>query len=167
MKGTSQWWHISRGAISIIIFASLIGIVVNLTFVVKVLRGEKTFRAEQRIEDIINKTGLTSITLSEAKRAFDENSVVFVDSRNGDEFAEGHISGAVNIPWEEFEIRSSELLVHIPEHIPLITYCGGSCESSAELAEALVEMGYTEISILLNGWQLWIEADYPVESEKR
>ena len=163
MKEPSQWWPILRSAVYIVFAASLIGIVVNLTFVVEVLQGEKTFIPEQRIENIIDNTGLTSITLSEAKKAFDENSVVFLDSRNKEEFAEGHILGAVNVPWEEFERRSYELLERIPENIPLITYCGGGCESSAELAETLVDLDYTEVRVFINGWPSWVEAGYPIE----
>ena len=163
MKETSQWWLIVRDAAYIAIAASLIGIVVNLTFVVDVLKGEKTFSPEQRIKHALEQTDIDSISLVEAKRVFDENSAVFIDSRSEDEFALGHIPGAVNIPWDEYETGHSDLLDRVPDAMPVITYCGGGCESSIELAEALLHMEYKEVKVFLNGWPSWVKANYPIE----
>lgn len=166
MKWQSEGWHIIRGAGCIIVFASLIGAGVNLPFVMDVLQGEKTFNAEERIEAVLQNAHLVPITLADARRAFDENSAIFVDSRSEEEYAEGHIPGAVNLPWVELDTLNPDLLDRIPGGLEIITYCGESCESSAELAEALVGLGYTEVKVLLNGWPLWVEAGYPMESLK-
>lgn len=166
MKQKSEWRPIFRGAGCIIAVASVIGIGVNLSFVLDVLQGEKTFNPEQRIETVLQNAHVEPITLAEAKRAFEKSSAIFVDSRSKEEYVEGHISGALNIPWEEFETLDFDLLDRLPEDMAIITYCGGGCESSAELAEALVEMGCTEVKVLLDGWPLWVEVNYPVESSQ-
>lgn len=162
-KNNVHWGPILRGAGYIIVLASLIGIVVNITFFIDVLQGEKTFDPKKRINEVIEHTAVQSISLSEAKKAFDEHGAIFIDSRNEKEYDAGHIPGAVSIPWEEFEIDATEYVHRIPVGSPIITYCGGGCESSAELAQALVELEYSEVCILVNGWPLWLEAGYPVE----
>jgi len=166
MEGRSHWGHILRGAGWIIVCASLIGIVVNLSFVVDVLKGEKTFNAEERVEEILRNSRVKRITLAEAKRFFDETTAIFVDSRSDEEYADGHIPGAVHMPWEEFDTFSGDLPAFIPRGTTIIAYCGGSCESSAELADALAELGYPEANVFLDGWPLWVEAGYPVETLK-
>jgi rhodanese-related sulfurtransferase len=45
--------------------------------------------------------------------------VVIVDVRSKEEFAAGHIPGAVSIPWEEIDNRYREL----PRDKEIITYC--------------------------------------------
>jgi rhodanese-related sulfurtransferase len=158
-----RWWSIIKGAGGIIALASLLGILINVTFLIDVLKGEKTFNPEKRINDVIDRSGATSISLPQAKQAFDDNSALFVDSRSEEDYAAGHIPGAVNVPWEEFGANEAEYLIHIPSDVPIITYCGGSCESSAELAEALIGLDYREVHIFVNGWPSWVEASFPIE----
>lgn len=45
--------------------------------------------------------------------------IVIVDVRRKEDFDEGHIPGAVSIPWEEIEARYTEL----PRDKEIITYC--------------------------------------------
>jgi len=45
--------------------------------------------------------------------------IVIVDVRGKEDFDEGHIPGAVSIPWEEMEARYTEL----PRGKEVITYC--------------------------------------------
>ena len=164
MDQNVRWVSVIRGAGCIIALASLAGIAANVPFLVDVLKGEKTYDAEARIQRIVERSHLPTTSLSQAKEAFDHHSVLFVDSRSEEDFTAGHIPGAINIPWEEFELNAAECLQRIPASLPLIIYCGGGCESSAELAEALSEMGYSEVSILVNGWPSWVEAGYSIES---
>jgi 3-mercaptopyruvate sulfurtransferase SseA len=59
------------------------------------------------------------ISLDDAKKAFDDNSAVFVDVRSATSFAESHIPGAVNIPLSDINTRSGEL----DPNEWIITYC--------------------------------------------
>ena len=72
-----------------------------------------------------------------------------IDVRTPEEFAEGHISGALNIPVEVLEARLSE----VPRDKPVVVYCR-SGNRSAEAAQILVNTGYTSIRDLggLNSW---------------
>lgn len=59
------------------------------------------------------------ISLADAKKAFDEGNVVFVDTRAEFQYREEHVKGALNIPAETFETRYAE----VPKDKKIITYC--------------------------------------------
>jgi hypothetical protein len=61
------------------------------------------------------------ISLGQVKEKLDAGGeLVIVDVRSKEDFDEGHIAGAVSIPWEEMETRYTEL----PRDKEIITYCG-------------------------------------------
>jgi rhodanese-related sulfurtransferase len=72
-----------------------------------------------------------------------------LDVRNPDEYAAGHVAGAVLIPLGELAARQNE----IPEGDPLYVICavGGR---SLTATRALVEAGYQAVSVAggTNGW---------------
>ncbi|MCB0689723.1 MAG: rhodanese-like domain-containing protein [Saprospiraceae bacterium] len=57
--------------------------------------------------ETILKNNLTNATISytvaDARKVIKENSAVFVDVRTEEEYQDGHIEGAVNIPFELLE----------------------------------------------------------------
>ena len=59
------------------------------------------------------------ISLAEAKKAFDEGNVVFVDTRAEVSYKAEHVKGALNIPAEAFQTRYAE----VPKDKKIITYC--------------------------------------------
>jgi len=59
------------------------------------------------------------ISLADAKKAFDEGNVVFVDTRAEVQYKQEHIKGALNIPAEAFSTRYSE----VPKDKKIIAYC--------------------------------------------
>lgn len=79
-----------------------------------------------------------------------------VDVREVDEFAAGHVPGAVNLPMS----RLGELLDQLPEgSFDVICHLGGR---SAQVVAALEARGYDATNVD-GGTQDWIEAGYPVE----
>jgi rhodanese-related sulfurtransferase len=105
------------------------------------------------------------IPLDEAEGLFFARSAIFLDARAGDLFAEGHIEGAVNLPWDEFEQSFDRVMAHIPRETSLVTYCDSeSCGLSKDLAMALLAKGYGNVRVLVNGWTLWQEKNLPIET---
>lgn len=105
------------------------------------------------------------IPLDEAEMLFFDRSAFFLDARLEDQFAEGHIEGALNLPWDEFEQRFDQVMADIPRETTLVTYCDGeSCGLSKELAMALLAKGFTNVRVLVNGWTLWQEKNLPMET---
>lgn len=85
----------------------------------------------------------TSISMEEAKEAFaQEGSYVIVDVRRADEYAQGHIPGAINIANEEIidddpaELSDKDQLIYV--------YCR-SGRRSQEAAAKLAALGYSNV----------------------
>lgn len=59
------------------------------------------------------------VELAEAKTAYDTGSALFIDVRDADAYAAGHIPNALNIPLADIAAR----LVELDPAAPAITYC--------------------------------------------
>ncbi|WP_180901597.1 ArsR/SmtB family transcription factor [Martelella soudanensis] len=85
--------------------------------------------------------------------------VTVLDVRPSDEFAVGHVPGAVNIPLNELETRLAEL---DPDH-EIVAYCRGPwCVLSFEAVAALRARGF-KVRRLEDGLPEWRAAGLPVE----
>ena len=72
----------------------------------------------------------------------EEKNYIILDVRRPDEYSEGHIPNAINIPNEE--ISASEIR-ELPDRAQLILVYCRSGRRSKEAAEKLVKLGYTNI----------------------
>ncbi len=106
------------------------------------------------------------ISLVEAKKLFLRQAAIFIDARPDDDYEKGHIKGARSLPLHEVDQRLMTVTQDISTDTPIITYCDGeSCELSHDVANFLVDMGFSNVRILINGWTKWKEADLPIEKE--
>lgn len=103
-----------------------------------------------------------AISLAEAESFFYAEAALFLDARSALDFADGHIEGARSLPWEQFEALADEVLREVGPETIIITYCdGNSCNLSKELALALMDRGYVNVRVLVNGWTVWQERSLP------
>jgi len=106
---------------------------------------------------------LVSITLQQAKTLFDRDQAVFVDARPEFEYAEGHIPGAINIPFDEVEYYGSAI-ASLDKHKPLVVYCAGeSCDLSIHLGELLAKKGFNTVRVFFGGSVAWQRAGFPFD----
>ena len=85
----------------------------------------------------------TQITMEEAKRVFQEpGDYVILDVRWVDEYAAGHIPGAVHVANESITDTQPEALPD--KHQRIYVYCR-SGNRSKQASEKLVQMGYTNV----------------------
>jgi len=101
------------------------------------------------------------ISLQDASVLFASKQAVFVDARDADSYAQGHIQGALSLPLysftEEFPAVHDQLTGKT-----VITYCDGEhCQLSREVADQLKAAGLQGVLVLKNGWTLWQEAGLP------
>ena len=88
-------------------------------------------------------SGYRQISMDEAvKMMRDEKDYIILDVRRPDEYAEGHIPGAINVPNEE--IGTTEI-AELPNKSQLILVYCRSGRRSKEAYEKLVKLGYTNI----------------------
>ena len=92
------------------------------------------------------------------------DAALIVDAREREEFAEGHLPGAVNVPYDD-AMRDPALVRSLEPHDrPIIVYCsGGSCESSRYLAELMVrDFQLKRVLVYEGGFPEWAAAGKPV-----
>jgi rhodanese-related sulfurtransferase/DNA-binding transcriptional ArsR family regulator len=89
-----------------------------------------------------------------------DKSVLLLDVRPEDEFAQGHLPGALNIPLPQLGKRLSKL----PKRAQIVAYCRGPyCVLSFEAVAALRAKGY-DARRLEDGFPEWKAAGLPVGS---
>lgn len=109
------------------------------------------------------------IRTPEVKALFEHNpKPMFIDVREPDDFAAGHIPSAVNIPVEDISAKWNTL----PKDRILIFYEGGDrggspddvCAFSRAAARVLLEQGYpkSNVKVYQDGLQGWRKAGLPV-----
>ncbi len=84
---------------------------------------------------------------------------VVLDLRPPEEYAAGHVPGAVSIPLPELEARLSEL----PEGVRVVAYCRGPYCAMAPQGVALLRRLGREASRMEDGFPEWALAGLPVE----
>lgn len=102
--------------------------------------------------------GYKRVNAEEAKTMMDENSdYVILDVRTQSEYDEGHIPGAVLLPYDTVPEKAEQVL---PDKAQLIfVYCR-SGNRSVKASESLVKLGYTNV-VEFGGIKSW-----PYEIEK-
>jgi rhodanese-related sulfurtransferase len=103
---------------------------------------------------------LEAISREELQSLMQKDSVTLLDVRPADEFALGHLPGAMNIPVEELERRLAEL----PPEQEIVAYCRGPyCVLSFNAVAALRAKGL-RARRLENGFPDWKAAGLRVET---
>jgi rhodanese-related sulfurtransferase len=103
-------------------------------------------------------------SVSAAKKIYDLGKALFVDARSVASYTEGHVKGAISFPIGEFDIQIDDFLNRFTVDQPMVTYCSGrTCEDSHRLAQMLVEFGYKNVSVMLDGFPGWKAKGYPIE----
>jgi rhodanese-related sulfurtransferase len=145
---------------AILLVAAAIGLMVNLIRPDPLpLVGDWSQEARMRLE--LGKSIV--ISLEGSLEFFFNKKAVFLDARSPELYERGHIEGALNLPWEDFEKRFREVLKGISHDAVLVTYCDGEgCSQSHDLSLALFKEGYNNVRVLVGGWRLWQEAQLPV-----
>ncbi len=107
--------------------------------------------------------GAETIDATQAKALYDQGAV-FVDLRNEDDFAKGHIAAAINMNIAGAFNRNM-IEQKIPKDQTVIFYCYGvHCLRSYTACVRAVSWGYQKVKYFRDGLPTWIAADYPIES---
>lgn len=102
---------------------------------------------------------LDPISRTELVKRLREKSVTLLDVRPEDEFALGHLPGAINIPLKALERR----LAQLPRNREIVSYCRGPyCVLSFEAVALLRERGF-KIRRFEDGFPEWAAHGLPVE----
>lgn len=123
------------------------------------LAGARLAEVEQIVRRYVEGGGgLEPVTHSELLARMRRDDVVVLDVRPSDEYASGHIPGAVSVPLEELERR----LASLPRNAEIVAYCRGPyCLLAPRAVELLHERGF-RARRLEDGLPEWRLAGLPV-----
>jgi rhodanese-related sulfurtransferase len=96
---------------------------------------------------------------TEAVQCMNREKGVVVDVCGDDEFAAGHISGALHVPLDQLEQRLTSVAKN--KSTPLIMVCASGMRSKRAQAVAQ-KLGYEKVHSLQGGLKAWKEANLPV-----
>lgn len=101
-------------------------------------------------------TSMPSLTIDEL---FDEQAAgktpFLLDVRRDQEFASGHLKGAVHIPLSDLSSR----ILEVPKDKPIVVYCRSGARSSRAM-KLLMSKGYDNLRNLTGGilaWRIYCE----------
>lgn len=91
-----------------------------------------------------------------------ERDAVFVDLRVKNNFDQGHVPGAVNIPFYNFNDKSLAKVARKDQEV--VFYCYGIyCEFSGIASNRALIWGYQKVYYFMRGYPAWLDAGFPVE----
>ncbi|MBZ0092350.1 MAG: rhodanese-like domain-containing protein [Sulfuricellaceae bacterium] len=117
--------------------------------------------------------GATVVDAAKAKSLMDSGVKLF-DTRVANEYAEGHIKGAINIPYKEKSAKSPDFdasqdsfdLSKLPsdKNTPVIFQCNGpECWKSFKSAHVAIKAGYKKVYWFRGGFPEWKAKGLPTE----
>jgi len=92
------------------------------------------------------------------RQAKGDPSLFVLDVRTPEEYAAGHVPGAVNVPYDQVASR----LAQIPKDKDVVLYCK-SGRRAGLAADVLAANGYTKLEHLQGDIQAWLQDGRPVE----
>jgi len=88
------------------------------------------------------------------------NSVVIVDVRTPEEFQQGHVPNAINVPLSD--IIDDPAILSTSKEKAIVLYCRSGYRAG-KAAEALQKEGHQNLRHLKGDMQAWLKAGLPVE----
>ena len=121
-----------------------------------------TEEIKEEEEEISAFTEPAAITLEQAYKLYNTG-VIFIDARDESDFLAGHITNAINIPFDDYD-NHMQKLKQLSKKKPMVIYCAGTdCDLSHLLANLLFEQGFKQVYVFFGGWIEWTNANYPIE----
>ncbi|WP_235559651.1 rhodanese-like domain-containing protein [Methylophilus sp. Leaf416] len=103
--------------------------------------------------------GSTLLTVTEAVMLMSRKQVLVLDVREPDEFKQGHLQGARNIPLSQLATRVAELEKFKDKPVLLVCERGNRTRAAVKV---LREKQFSALHQLKGGMQAWIEAKMPL-----
>ncbi len=102
------------------------------------------------------KTAIREISLQEAEVAIQQADVL-IDVREADEYAAGHLPGAVLLPRGLLEFKLSGTPTLASRDLKVVLYCKTSGRA-ALAAQTMHSMGYLNVQSIAGGFDAWVAA---------
>jgi rhodanese-related sulfurtransferase len=146
---------LSLKTVTIIIISVLCGLIYNAN----------SDNSISLIYEPLNLESGSYLTIEQTMTLLKEGRSIFIDTRYKEEFLEGHLTNAINLPANTPREELMDYLKSIPKDQQIVTYCSRStCNSSRRLAGFLTYLGYKKVYIYLEGYKEWKANNFPIEN---
>jgi rhodanese-related sulfurtransferase len=108
-----------------------------------------------------------TVGLPEFHAAVEARNALILDARPLVFFERGHVPGAFNLARDDFarDYRHLSPVLKAAIDKPIIVYCsGGDCHDSRLVANALLSLGFNNVSVFTGGWEAWSAAGLPAST---
>lgn len=110
----------------------------------------------RQVEERAAKQKIDVIPLAVALEKFQTGNNYFIDARSAKDFDQGHIAGAVSIPFESLDEKFMILVELIDASGELVVYCSNrECDDALLLAIELQAIGASNLVLYIDGFDLW------------
>lgn len=157
MKEKQKFIKFIRELMSVVFFALSYSIIYTL-----IVYGNFNFidlarnKSKQNLETVIEE-----VSIEKARNNF--NKAIVIDARKKENYLDGHIPGAINIPVIDFD-NYIEKIIDLPQDTLIIIYCESiHCNFSHQLAEKLQMFGFKNLWIINEGFEGWLNRKLTVE----
>lgn len=100
------------------------------------------------------------VPVAQAEEAL-RNADVLIDVREPDEYAAGHIGGAINLPRGLLEFKLSGNPALERRDLAVVLYCKTSGRAALS-AVSMQAMGYLNVTSIAGGYDAWVASGHPV-----
>jgi len=135
------------------------GLIYTVTFSEQLLLGEVETSEKQDDITYVSLEVLQNVIQSKSK-------ILLIDGRSESAYHEGHIPGAVNVPYIQRDYFFKKFLADVARETPIIVYCSGeNCNTSVKLARSLSgEFGFIHVQVFEGGWEKWVKEKNPIQT---
>ncbi len=163
MNLNKTWKSVIGTTVAVYLLSFILGVAIHALTTGTSTDG-KVILPESYIQQI---SALKTITVEDSYKDYTEENTVFIDARDNAEYNEGHIKGAINIPYDRFQQYYPQYEKLFTKNKKIITYCHGiGCGLSVDVAKDLIALGYTNVFVMTEGWPGWMNANLPISVGK-
>ncbi|HEY9223049.1 rhodanese-like domain-containing protein [Variovorax sp. N23] len=109
---------------------------------------------------LIRGTGGGSLTAQGAVQLINRERAVMIDVRDAAEYAQGHATGARNVPLDQLEQKLPGTVKN--KSVPVLLMCATGARAQRALATAK-KLGYEQAQVVGGGLKSWKDANLPIE----
>lgn len=110
-----------------------------------------------------SKQGGAAIATGGLVTLMNKEGAIVVDVRDNNDFKQGHIAGAVNIPYSSLESRAAELESHKEKPVVVVCKIG---QHAGAAGRKLRSLGFSDVRRLSGGMAEWTGSSLPVVKGK-
>lgn len=109
---------------------------------------------------LVRGAGGGSLTAQGAVQLINRERAVMIDVRDAAEYAQGHATGARNVPLDQLEQKLPGTVKN--KSLPVLLMCASGARAQRALATAK-KLGYEQAQVVGGGLKSWKDANLPIE----